>query len=73
MFLLQQRLQTCEPVSTQLSGDAVCVFQKRMHRSAVPPPEASSPFWCGDHEMALTAAVCSLKRSKGEVEWGDQT
>lgn len=44
------------------------MFQKRMQRSAVPPPEASSPFWWGDQAMAFTAAVCSLKRSRGCVE-----
>ena len=27
--------------------------------SAVPPPEASSPCWCGDHAIALTAAIWS--------------
>mmetsp|Transcript_818 Transcript_818/g.1934 ORF Transcript_818/g.1934 Transcript_818/m.1934 type:complete len:200 (+) Transcript_818:422-1021(+) len=72
MFLDQHRLHTWLPVSTHESGVAVCVFQKRMHRSAVPPPEASSPFWCGDQAMALTAAVCSLKRRTGDVECGDQ-
>lgn len=41
----QARLQTCEPVSIHCSGCAVRVFQKRMQRSAVPPPEASSPCW----------------------------
>lgn len=41
----QARLQTCEPVSIHCSGCAVSVFQKRMQRSAVPPPEASSPCW----------------------------
>ena len=50
---------------------AVWVFQKRMQRSAVPPPEARSPFWCGDHASALTAAVWSEKRSSGEVPCGD--
>lgn len=39
----QARLQTCEPVSTHCIGCPVKVFQKRMHRSAVPPPLASRP------------------------------
>jgi hypothetical protein len=42
-FLLHTKLHTCEPVSMQLSGVFVVVFQKRMHRSAVPPPDARSP------------------------------
>jgi hypothetical protein len=35
---------TCDPVSMLLRGEAVCVFQNRMHLSAVPPPEANNPF-----------------------------
>lgn len=46
------RLHTCEPVSTHCMGCPVSVFQKRMQRSAVPPPLASSPWWWGDHAMA---------------------
>ena len=61
----------CEPVSSAERAVAVWVFQKRMQRSAVPPPEARSPFWCGDHASALTAAVWSEKRSSGEVPCGD--
>ena len=38
-----------------------------MFLSAVPPPEASSPAWWGDHATALTAAVWSLKRQRGTV------
>lgn len=41
----QAKLQTWEPVSMHCSGCPVRVFQKRMQRSAVPPPEASSPCW----------------------------
>ena len=41
------------------------MFQKRMHRSAVPPPDASRPCWCGDHAMAFTAAVWSENFSTG--------
>ena len=36
-----------------------------MHLSAVPPPDARSPCWCGDHAIALTAAVCSVNRNTG--------
>ena len=46
-------------MSRWLSAVEVVVFQKRMHLSAVPPPDASRPCWCGDHAMALTAAVWS--------------
>jgi hypothetical protein len=49
------------PVSTQVSMALVLVFQKRMQRSAVPPPLASRPCWWGDQAIALTAAVCSVK------------
>ena len=42
-FLLHTRLHTCEPVSMQLSGVFVVVFQNRMQRSAVPPPLANRP------------------------------
>lgn len=51
----------------QLMGELVTVFQNRMQRSAVPPPEATRPCWCGDHAMALTAAWCSEKRMVGTV------
>ena len=43
MFLLHIRLQTCDPVSIQLRGVPESVFQNRMQRSAVPPPEANRP------------------------------
>jgi hypothetical protein len=49
----QARLQTWEPVSTHCMGCPVSVFQKRMHRSAVPPPLANRPWWCGDHAIAV--------------------
>jgi len=41
------------------------VFQKRIHRSAVPPPDARRPVWWGDQAMALTAAVCSVSLKAG--------
>ncbi len=62
------RLQTWEPVSTAWRGCNVCVFQKRMWRSAVPPPVASRPFWWGDHPIAFTAAVCSWNLTRGLLE-----
>jgi hypothetical protein len=43
MDLDHMRLHTCDPVSTALRDDPDSVFQNRMHRSAVPPPDASSP------------------------------
>lgn len=57
------KLHTCEPVSTHCIGCPVNVFQKRMQRSAVPPPLANSPWWCGDQAIAFTAAMCS------EYDW----
>lgn len=56
----QARLHTCDPVSMHCRGCPVSVFQKRMQRSAVPPPEARRPCWCGDQAMAFTAARCSV-------------
>lgn len=53
------------PVSTKFSILLFTVFQKRMHRSAVPPPDARRPCWCGDQAMALTAAVCSMSFKTG--------
>lgn len=66
----QARLQTCEPVSVHCRGWPVNVFQKRMQRSAVPPPEANRPCWWGDQAMALTAAKCSVYCCTGRMlEW----
>ncbi len=55
-FLLNTKLQTYDPVSMALISCIWVVFQNLMHLSAVPPPLASKPCWCGDHEIALTAA-----------------
>ncbi len=44
LFVLNTRLHTWLPVSTHSCCYRVLVFQKRMVRSAVPPPEASR-FW----------------------------
>ena len=41
------------------------MFQKRIHLSAVPPPEASKPFWWGLQPIAFTAAWCSENLAKG--------
>ena len=57
-------LLTCELVVVVLSSWPVEAFQKRMERSAVPPPEASRLGLQGHQETAFTAAwwafsVCS--------------
>ena len=39
----------------------VRVFQNLMHLSAVPPPDARSPWWWGDQAIAFTAAMWSVK------------
>lgn len=66
----QARLQTWDPVSVHCRGWPVSVFQKRMQRSAVPPPEASRPCWWGDQAMAFTAAKCSVYCCTGRtLEW----
>lgn len=75
-FSACMKLEVCYtwlPVSMQLRCELVVVFQKRMHRSAVPPPEASSPCICGDHAIAFTAAVCSEYFNIGCVECWFQT
>lgn len=36
--------------------EEISVFQNFIVRSAVPPPLASRPRWCGLHAIALTAA-----------------
>lgn len=56
------------PVSIQLSGEFVFVFQNRIHRSAVPPPDARRPWTWGDQVIALTAALCSQYFRIGWVE-----
>lgn len=48
------------PVSIQLRAVLVAVFQKRMQRSAVPPPEARRPCWWGDHAMACNRAHLAM-------------
>ncbi len=56
-------------MSMQFSAVLVAEFQKRMQRSAVPPPDASKPCWWGDHAMAFTAALWSLNLMTGDVEF----
>jgi hypothetical protein len=68
-LLLNMRLQTCEPTSTVFRVVPVRVFLNRMVLSAVPPPDAKSPCWCGDQAIALTAAVWSLNFRIGSQEW----
>lgn len=63
-----QGKKTWLPVSTLSNWWPFAVFQKRMHRSAVPPPDARRPLWCGDQAMALTAAVCSVSLNTGCCE-----
>lgn len=70
MCLDQARLQTWDPVSVHCRGWPVRVFQKRMQRSAVPPPDASRPCWWGDQAIAFTAAKCSVYCWTGTtLEW----
>jgi hypothetical protein len=59
------RLHTWEPVFTLLMFWRVKVFQNRMHWSAVPPPVAKRPLYCGLHPIALTAAWCWLNLTSG--------
>ena len=48
------KYRTCEPVSILWRGTLVSAFQNRICLSAVPPPDASKPLWCGDHATAFT-------------------
>ena len=43
------------------------VFQNLIVRSAVPPPDARSPRWCGLQAIAFTAAQCSLHLNVGSL------
>ena len=60
--------QTWLPVSMLFNWLPLVVFQKRMQRSAVPPPDARRPLRWGDQVMALTAAVCSVSFRSGFSE-----
>jgi len=42
-FVEKHKLQTWEPVSSDLISAPVSVFQNLMHLSAVPPPETKRP------------------------------
>ena len=63
----------CKEIELKCLTCPVSVFQNRIHLSAVPPPEARSPWWWGDHAMALTAAKCSVKVWTGWVMLEFQT
>lgn len=65
IFFENNKLQTYEPVSIQSSYYVVCVLKNRMVRSAVPPPDASNPWRCGDHASAFTAAWCCENFANG--------
>ena len=59
------RLHTCEPVSMVLRHAPLPEFQKRIVRSAVPPPEARTLRWKGHQASALTAAQWSVMTWRG--------
>ena len=56
------RRLACDLVSTVLRHAPLLVFQKRMVRSFVPPPDASRLRCHGHHASALTAAWCWSRR-----------
>lgn len=58
-FLLHSRAETWDPVSTEFKHAPVWIFQNLMHRSLMPPPEASILLWKGHQARALTAALWS--------------
>ena len=65
--MCQRETLTCDLVSTLLTHEPVLQFQKRMWRSAVPPPLASRLGCQGHHARALTAAWCWEKVNSGWV------
>ncbi len=67
--LLKIKLHTCDPTSIVLTVVPLRVFLNLIVRSAVPPPEARRPCWCGDQAIALTAAVWSVNLRIGSEEW----
>lgn len=72
----QAMLQTWEPVSTVLIRWVwgSWVFQNRMVRSAVPPPEARRFDWVGDHAIAFTAAMWEVNVWRGwVVRWSQMS
>ena len=56
VFLLNIKLQTWDSVWIEYISVPWIVFQNFIQRSAVPPPDTSNPFWCGDQAIAFTAA-----------------
>lgn len=52
-------------MSNSLIKPPVKLFQNLIFLSAVPPPLAKIPRWCGDQAIALTAARCSQNRHVG--------
>ena len=54
-----------ECVSTELRHEPLAVDQKRIIRSAVPPPDASRLRCHGHHASALTAAWWASQRKSG--------
>lgn len=74
-FFEKSKLHTYEPVSILWISCMVWVSQNLIHLSAVPPPDASRPFWSGDQAIALTAALWLWNLPTGSL-WlwdGDQT
>ena len=67
--MLHCSAQTCECVSTSLRHAPELEFQKRIMRSAVPPPDASRFLLHGHQASALTAAWCASRRCKGVSQW----
>ena len=57
--LLNYKLHIWEPVSSWHMIYPVKMLRIFIIRSAVPPPVAKSPCWCGDQAKALTAALWS--------------
>lgn len=72
-FLDHAMLQTWLPVSISLMTLPRTVSWNMILLSAVPPPEASRPRWCGDQAIALTAAVWSENFQRGVSESLSQT
>ena len=65
------RLHACERVSTAFRQTPEFEFQKRMVRSAVPPPEVRRLRCHGHQAMALTAATWRSSRKSGWPAQGE--
>ena len=73
VFLENIRLHTCEPVSMLSNNVLPSAFQNLIVLSAVPPPLANTPWFCGLQANPLTAALWPVNLQIGVELWILQT